>query len=126
MVTDILQENATGRNLAPNTIDTPFEFEEIRAKFEKAKAEGTRILLETNELNLAYSVVMEIEYIGTRWAMGKVRYHQVEGDVYVPYTVHYADLYTGDHPRSTSKTTKIIFEGVNPFGTRLGEGSTED
>lgn len=124
MVIDIL-ENAQDTK-APNSVGTPFEFEEIREKFQKAKDEDRRIILETNELNLAYSVVIQLEYIGTRWCMGKARYHRLEGDYYTPYTIHYADIYTGKSPHSTSKSTKVIFEGENPFGKRPEQGSTED
>lgn len=122
MVTDYLQENTAGANKSPSSIGTPFEFVEIKKKFQEAKDNGTRILVESNELNLSYSVLLELDYIGDRWCMGKVRYHQLNKDENVAYTINYADIYTQDKTYSSSKTTKIIFEGENPYGQGLREG----
>ena len=117
-----MQEKVLGTTLAPSSIGTPFEFQEIKEMFQKAKDEGTRILVESNELNLSYSVLLDIKYIGDRWCMGTVRYHQPNKDENVPYTINYADIYTHGKNYSSSKTTKIIFEGENPYGTGLREG----
>lgn len=106
--------------------ETPIEYKEVKEKFQKAKDEGQRVLLECNELNLAHSVVIELVYIGERWCMGNTIYYQGGKRIAVPYTIHYGDLYTAKTPNSTSRNTKIIFEGANPFGTGLGEGSKED
>lgn len=95
---------------------TPVEFGYIKEKFQIAKEQGTKILLESNELNLAQSVVLEIAYVGERWCMGHVTYHRIDKDVRVPYTIPYADLYTSEDTQSKSKNIKIIFKGENPFG----------
>lgn len=114
-----MQEKVLKETLAPSSIGTPYEFQEIKERFQKAKDEGTRILVESNELNLSYSVLLELAYIGDRWCMGRVRYHQPNTDEKVPYTINYADLYTHGKNYSSSKTTKIIFEGENPYGEGL-------
>lgn len=104
----------------------PIEFKEVKDMFQKAMLEDKRVLIEHNELNLAHSVVVELEYIGERWCMGKTVYYQNNVEVRVPYTIHYSDIYTAKTTNSTSRNTKIIFEGANPFGKGLREGITEN
>lgn len=118
-ITELLQENYA--KTSPDSRERiPYEFEEIKAMFQKAKDNGTRVLIENSELSLSYSVVVELEYVGDRWCMGKTRYHQLDKDEYIPYTISYADLYV---KHSTGRPTKIIFEGENPFGKRPEQGS---
>lgn len=102
-----------GRNKSLREKKTPKEYMSIRLRFEEAKENNTPILIESSALNLAQSIVIELEYVGDRWCMGKTSYQRYGEEVQVPYTINYADLYTTD---PTVNTPKIVFKGANPFG----------
>ena len=113
-----------GGNQAPSRL--PREYQKIKEHFQKAKEDGKLIILENNEFRSAYSVKMKLEYIGDRWCMGRVRYVTPQGEIYVPYTIHYSDMVASDSPTAVAKNMTIIFKGENPFGTRYTEGAGED
>lgn len=122
MLADVLKD--IGGGYASNSL--PREFAKVKENFLKAKEAGTPILVENNEFRSAYSVTMKLEYVGDRWCMGKVRYIHLGGEVLVPYTIHYADIFTSDTPNSVARNMTVIFKGENPFGTRYSEGERED
>lgn len=117
MIIDTLREMGLGaHSYGEKYPNTPVEFKGIKMKFQQAKEKGVKVLLESSELNLAQSVVLDISYVGERWCMGHVTYHRMDQDIRVPYTIPYADLYTSGDSQSKSKNIKIVFKGENPFG----------
>lgn len=100
-------------NKVNKVANTPKEFVEIKERFMEAESKRTPILIERSALNLTQSIVIELEYVGDKWCMGRTTYHRNGGEIKVPYTISYADLYTTD---PSVNTPKIIFKGDNPFG----------
>lgn len=102
-----------GNIKVPKKVDrTPKEFRKIKAKFEEAYRNKTPILIERSALNLTQSVVIELESVQDKWCMGKTTYQRVDGEIKVPYTISYVDLYITD---PAVNRPKIIFKGENPF-----------
>lgn len=102
-------------HMPPSSSHIPEEYISIRNMFQEAKDNGEKVLVENTELGYAYSVVVKLDYIGTRWCTGYVRYPRVEGVEYVPYTISYADIYTSKYKNSTSKNLTVKFRKENPF-----------
>lgn len=113
-----------GGGKAPTSL--PREYQKIRDIFKKAKEDNRLVMVENAEFRSAYSVKMKLEYVGDRWCMGKVRYVTPQGEIYVPYTIHYSDMVASESPSTVAKNMTIIFKGENPFGTRHSEGARED
>lgn len=89
-------------------------YKEIKEKFEDAMANDIPILIENVELSLTQAVVIKLDYVGDRWCRGVATYHRRDGDVEVPYTIHYSEMFirTG----SQVKSANIVFKGDNPYG----------
>ena len=115
-----LEETTTYRG------NTPREYLKIKESFQKAMEEGRPILVENNEFRHPYSIKMHLEYVGDRWCMGRVRYVRADGDVYIPYTINYSDMYSEGTAGAAAKNLRIIFKGGNPFGKGLEQGESED
>lgn len=111
-------------NSAPNSL--PREYKQVRELFIEARDKQTPVLVENSEFRAPYSVTMKVEYVGDRWCMGKVRYYNAGVEIYVPYTIHYADVFSSDKVSSAARNMTIIFKGRNPFGTGHREGTAED
>lgn len=98
-------------------VGTPIAFYEIRKRFIKAKKEGKRVLLENSDLRSANSVVLTIDYIGSRWCSGYQTVLYFGKELKIPYTIHYSDVYgaVGNMNNRAKRQVKVIFEGENPF-----------
>ncbi|AMQ66646.1 hypothetical protein BH753_gp164 [Bacillus phage Shbh1] len=91
--------------------DVPKPYQEIKKKLIKAMQEGKRVLIDIKDSYSVQTVVVRFEYIHDRWAMGKSICYTEDGEIEVPYTIHYSDVYC----RRTK--IKVITEGENPFDT---------
>jgi len=99
-------------------VKTPPQLKPIKNMFQKAKDEGTEVLIENSELSYAHSVVIKIAYVGSRWCLGYQKIYRYGEEIKVPHTIQYTDVYTQyEGSRGQSKRQpKIIFKGMNPFG----------
>jgi len=87
---------------------TPEPYLRIQKKLQKIANEGKKVLVDIRDSYSTQTVVLKFGYIGTRWAMGKSVCYTSEGEVKVPYTIHYSDIV------SQKSNIKFIVEGENP------------
>ena len=113
-IAEVLKEgNARKNSLAADKMGVAL-YDEIREKFMYAMENDISILIENVELSLTQAVVIKLDYVGERWCKGIATYHRRDGDVKVPYTIHYSEMFirTG----SQVKSANIVFKGDNPYG----------
>jgi predicted metal-dependent RNase len=94
---------------ASNDTQAPEPFADIREMLKKTVEEGKRVLIDIKESYSVQTVVVRVEYIGARWAMGKSICYQEGEEVEVPYTIHFTDILC------KKLKIKVITEGENPF-----------
>jgi len=93
---------------------TPEPYLDIKRKLQKTMKEGKRVLIDVKDSYSVQTVIVEFEYIGNRWAMGKSICYLNGEEVKVPYTIHYSDIWC------KRLGIKVITEGDNPFSERNG------
>lgn len=93
-------------------VSVPKVYRDIKHKLEKTMTEGKRVLLDIKDSYSVQTVVVRFEYVSDRWAMGKSICYTEDGEVEVPYTVHYSDIYC------KMIKMKVIVEGENPYDSK--------
>lgn len=101
------------RNRVDYTVDkTPEPYQRIKKRLEKVMANNQKVLMDVKDAYNVQSIVVELESVQDRWAMGtSICYYNGE-EVKVPYTVHYSDIYC------KTMNLKLIVEGENPIDSR--------
>lgn len=88
-------------------------YDELITKLNDAKANHQPVLLEDDTTGMIDTRLLDIAYVGERWATGYETVYNGEDEYKVPYTINYGSLYTvsnsGDHK------VKLIFQGENNF-----------
>ena len=90
-------------------VSTPKPYLDIKKTLQKTITEGKRVLIDIKDSYSVQKVVVRFDFVSDRWAKGTSVCYTEEGEVNVPYTIHYSDI--------LCKMTKftIITEGENPF-----------
>lgn len=88
----------------------PNPFHTVQEKLKQLKKENKRLLINSKDANSIQSVVVRLDYIGDRWAMGKYRSITKTGEIELPFTFHYSDIISSD------TDVVIIPEGKRAFG----------
>lgn len=98
-------------------VRTPISLQSVRKRFLDAKEAGKRVLIENSDLSSANSVVVDIDYVGSRWCLGYQKVLYFGEEVRIPHTIHFCDVYGayGNEAQRSKRQVKIIFEGENPF-----------
>lgn len=63
---------------ATTEVRTPTSLQSVRKRFLDAKEAGKRVLIENSDLSSANSVVVDIDYVGSRWCLGYQKYCTLE------------------------------------------------
>ncbi|WNO29882.1 hypothetical protein [Bacillus phage SDFMU_Pbc] len=90
----------------------PKPFKAIKSALEKTIKEGKRVLIDVKDSYSTQTVVVRFDAVFDRWAKGNSICHTEQGEVAVPYTIHYSDILC------KNTKIKIITEGENPLGTQ--------
>ncbi len=90
-------------------VPTPKHYDEIKQELQRTLDEGKRVLVSIKDSYNTQMVVIRLNWVGSRWARGDSVAYTEEGEVLVPYTIHYSDI--------LCKSAKVTFitEGENPF-----------
>jgi predicted metal-dependent RNase len=88
---------------------TPTPYADIRERLKKIADEGKRVLIDIKESYSVQTIVVRLEYVHDRWAMGKSICYIDNQAVEVAYTIHYSDIFC------KRLKIKVIAEGENPF-----------
>ncbi len=100
------------RSIPPSKLNP---FLDIKKRFLYAKEHNIPIILENSGLNNSQSVVLDLSFVGDKWAMGYVTYYSAIRTESTPYTIHYSDLYCAGKQSKKNKRVKVIFKGDNPY-----------
>lgn len=93
--------------------EVPKPYQEIKEKLQRTIDEGKRVLIDIKDSYSVQTVIVRFEFVHDYWAMGKSICYTSEGEVEVPYTIHYSDIYC------KKSNMKVIVEGENPLhGTK--------
>lgn len=104
---DIFRE----RNQVDDEI-VPKPFREIRDRLMEVKANGQRIMIPHRDSNSQQRVKIKLDYIGDRWALGYSKVNRLGEVFYLPYTIHYSDIYCKE------LRVNVLYEGDSPYGEK--------
>jgi hypothetical protein len=90
-------------------VDSPKPYSVIKQRIQKTIDEGKRVLIDIKDSYSTQTVVVRFDSAHDRWAKGSSVAYTEEGEILVPYTIHYSDILC-----KTAKI-KVIVEGENPF-----------
>lgn len=100
------------RNRTDSTnLSTPKPYMTIKNKLQRTIDEGKRVLIDIKDSYSVQTVVLRLDFVSDRWARGVSVCYSEEGEVLVPYTIHFSDILC------KSAKIKVIAEGENPFGS---------
>ena len=90
---------------------TPKEFIPIKRVFERALEEGVPVLLETTDMKMMSSIVIDLVFVGDYFSSGEVTYSNGGRTYKVPYTINYANVFVSGY----KTRDRVIFKGENPY-----------
>lgn len=88
-------------------------YDDVIKKLTEAKDKQQPVLLEDDTTGMIDTKLLNIAYIGSRWATGYETVYNGEDEYKVPYTINYGSLYTVSN--SGVHKVKLIFQGDNSF-----------
>lgn len=88
-------------------------YDDVIKKLTEAKDKHQSVLLEDDTTGMIDTKLLDIAYIGSRWATGYETVYNGEDEYKVPYTINYGSLYTVSN--SGVHKVKLIFQGDNSF-----------
>lgn len=88
-------------------------YDGVIKKLNYAKDNHLPVLLEDGTTGMIDTRLLEISYVGNRWATGYETVYNGNDEYKVPYTVNYGSLYTVSN--SGVHKVKLIFQGDNSF-----------
>ena len=88
-------------------------YDDVIKKLTEAKDKQQPVLLEDDTTGMIDTKLLDIAYIGSRWATGYETVYNGEDEYKVPYTINYGSLYTVSN--SGVHKVKLIFQGDNSF-----------
>lgn len=88
-------------------------YDDVIKKLTEAKDKHQPVLLEDDTTGMIDTKLLNIAYIGSRWATGYETVYNGEDEYKVPYTINYGSLYTVSN--SGVHKVKLIFQGDNSF-----------
>jgi hypothetical protein len=87
----------------------PKPYEAIQRRIQKTIEEKKQVLIDIKDSYSTQTVIVRFDLATPRWAKGTSVAYNEDGEIKVPYTIHYSDILC-----KTAKI-KVIVEGDDPF-----------